>query len=908
MTSLNKNKGFISKIVGIIIIVAGCLFLTESLFNIFFFKQSPSNNTVLGVATSFCFLLSGISLFFLDSKIKSQSQKAIVVICAGVILLTGIWNLSEYLFNFNFVRNVRFSKDFRPIAAVFFERMSLVISINFTLLGIIFLLLSKKNFHWSIQILLIALIPGSVLAILIYFFGMTFLDNVLELNKAPFSAAILFIITITGVFFSSTFGYARLPFINKIAGFFILVLLTRSIIFFAINKNNEQADVTYKQVEQTHEVLLVSEKINASSAELQNTTMAFLISADENLALLFKKDENILKNLFVSLATLKKNGNDRQSFIDTLGKQVTSYIFFQNRRLDIRKTKGFDEKQIIALNSQSEALRAKVVASLNSIEQEQNHFLLERKNKSNLTVINSSKLLTLLQFVLLFLMIIALRIIYRNVKFRNQIESDLKNSLKDVSDYKHALDASSIVVITDENGIIKEVNNNFCKVSKYNGEELTGKRYPFAISEFHTDEFNRELWDTIRSGSVWRGEIKNKAKDQSYFWLDTTIVPFLDDEGKPYQYVAVRSDITQRKELEEKIRQINEGLQKSVEDKTAEVIEKEQQYRFLLQNMREGIQVIGYDWRYRFVNDSVVHQSKYSNEELLGRTMMEMFPEIENTALFKILQKCMTARNAQIAENEFTLLDGKRGCLELSIQPVPEGLLIISMDITERKKAAQDLIEERLKQQELITETTIRTQREEKNKLGRELHDNINQILATVKIYLGLAKSGQNVEEDLVGKSYDYVIEAMKAIRKLSHSLAAPSLEESNLKEALHRLIEDINVLNDLKIQLLIEENCFEINKDKELTLYRIVQEQLSNIIKYANAKTVIIQVKIVDDNLLLSVVDDGVGFDTLKKSAGIGLHNIRSRIEFYGGKMIIASSPGKGCAVEVALPHLVSK
>ena len=143
-------------------------------------------------------------------------------------------------------------------------------------------------------------------------------------------------------------------------------------------------------------------------------------------------------------------------------------------------------------------------------------------------------------------------------KFRNKVEKALKNSLKDISDYKHALDESSIVVITDQDGIIRKVNDNFCKITKYTREELIGQDHRIINAGYHTKEFIRDLWITINNGEVWKGEIKNKAKDGTYFWLDTTIVPFMDEHGKPYQYVAIRSDITQRKELEEEIIQFNQ--------------------------------------------------------------------------------------------------------------------------------------------------------------------------------------------------------------------------------------------------------------------------------------------------------------------------------------------------------------
>jgi PAS domain S-box-containing protein len=158
-------------------------------------------------------------------------------------------------------------------------------------------------------------------------------------------------------------------------------------------------------------------------------------------------------------------------------------------------------------------------------------------------------------------------------------------------------------------------------------------------------------------------------------------------------FLIIYKNTRARNKAEAEIKNLNASLEDRVKEKTNEVVEKEKQYRFLLQNMREGIQLIGYDWKYRFVNNSVVEQSKYSNEELLGHTMMEKYPGIENTELFKTLQRCMTARTSEILENEFTFPDGSQEWFELSIQPVPEGLFILSMDITERKKAEDALIQ-----------------------------------------------------------------------------------------------------------------------------------------------------------------------------------------------------------------------
>jgi two-component system sensor histidine kinase UhpB len=230
--------------------------------------------------------------------------------------------------------------------------------------------------------------------------------------------------------------------------------------------------------------------------------------------------------------------------------------------------------------------------------------------------------------------------------------------------------------------------------------------------------------------------------------------------------------------------------------------------------------------------------------------------------------------------------------------------LVLVNDITEKRRTEADAARQVILQQKLIAETSIQVQEREREEIGKELHDNINQVLAVANLYLQHAIIKDNLQSEPLQKSHENIQLAIEGIRKLSRTLVAPSLGDITLLKAIENLIELIELTKSLHLELSVG-NFHEdtLDKDIKLMIYRIVQEQVNNILKHSRAKNVFIQLSLTAENLVLVVKDDGIGFDTNKSTRGIGLRNITNRAEYYDGNARIISAPGLGCTLEVTIP-----
>ncbi|QNA43193.1 MEDS domain-containing protein [Lacibacter sediminis] len=262
-------------------------------------------------------------------------------------------------------------------------------------------------------------------------------------------------------------------------------------------------------------------------------------------------------------------------------------------------------------------------------------------------------------------------------------------------------------------------------------------------------------------------------------------------------------------------------------------------------------------------------------------------------------------------ETRYDLADNLSFWYDIRLFPIPNeekeifGLVLACTDITERKQLEIQLEQERMERQLQITDAVITAEENERQEIGRELHDNIQQILASARLFLSMINKENSSEPPfLYQRQTDELIStAIHEIRNLSHSMITPFMEKTTLKEAIEKVIYNITSTSDIKINLetagLDEEK---LSEKLRLTVYRIIQEQFSNILKYAKASAVSLNIVQDDEQLTLTIQDNGIGFDTSKKATGIGLMNIKARASLFNGEVTIRSSPGQGFALSVVM------
>lgn len=607
-------------------------------------------------------------------------------------------------------------------------------------------------------------------------------------------------------------------------------------------------------------------------------------------------------------------------------------------------------------------------------------------------------------------------LVARDITEAKQMLDALRDSMKETADYKYAIDQASMVDIADRKGNILYANENFCNAAGYSMAELAGKNHKLLNSGYHSKEFFKDLWKTVGSGAVWRGEIREKSSDGSFFWVDTTIVPFVDDSNSPYQYLSIRKDITARKKAEEEVLQRNHeikermkelrGLYKiselsskseisieqllqqamliipesyqypeitcvridclgyciesenfletkweqnvvislngdsvgkiqvyyteerpleyegvflkeerefinslaqmlasSIERRTAALSlqESEQKFRSLVEQTYVGVYILQ-DLKFVYVNPGLEKISGYSATQLLNGVSLNQL--IHDDDWNKVMENYQSRLSGGLTKDQYVIKvirsDGEVRYVELILSGLlyngKASVIGTVIDVTDR-------IVEETKINLAVTEA----QERERLDIGMELHDNVKQILAISQLHIDIAK--QFIKDDknpseVLDKTRSFIGEAIFEIRRLSHQLAPVVDNAIDFDEVIRNLVDNINHNGKLTIRLYIDELKGSLSKNLQTAVYRILQEQFSNIIKHADAKTVIVSLKQIDADIVLKIQDDGKGFDTTKEKSGIGLENIKRRAQIFAGTMIVKSKPGKGCEMIVTMKN----
>ncbi len=252
----------------------------------------------------------------------------------------------------------------------------------------------------------------------------------------------------------------------------------------------------------------------------------------------------------------------------------------------------------------------------------------------------------------------------------------LLNANKIISDYKFALDESSIVAVTNQKGVIIHVNDNFCKISQYSREELIGQDHRIINSGYHDKSYIKNIWATISTGKIWKGELKNRAKDGTIYWVYTTIVPFINEKGLPYQYIAIRSDITESKKLEE----------------------QQALFSLIINSSDDAIFSYNADGLFTSWNPGAEKQFGYSFKEIIGKYITIIIPhnllEEENEIMIKI-KNGLTINHYETLRRK---KDGELINVSLTVSPIINlkgeflGVSKISRNITDRKVKENEII------------------------------------------------------------------------------------------------------------------------------------------------------------------------------------------------------------------------
>jgi PAS domain S-box-containing protein len=450
------------------------------------------------------------------------------------------------------------------------------------------------------------------------------------------------------------------------------------------------------------------------------------------------------------------------------------------------------------------------------------------------------------------------------------------------------------VISTDLHFIIKSWNKGAQEMYGLEAHEVVGRPSPKVLKHEFLTEDRERAWAKLRTVGKWKGEILHSHKDGRKLFLEINCSSIRDQQGKTIGYVSICRDITD-------MRRVKEAL-----------VAEQQRLRDLVQNVPGVV----YQWEENYDGTFGFTYVSPKMEEYFGVKVDEIFkhpadlihPEDQQRWRDSVEEANRTEKPWEF-EGRLLYPDGSikwwRGSSIMSTKN-ERGRIYngIMFEITAQKDLETRLAEEETRKKSELIKAIMEAQEKERRELSSELHDNVNQILTTCKLLLEIA--GNNpAEPRFIDECYKNIQLVIQEIRNISHNLTPHTLKDLGLAAAIRDLVEKINQSGKLTIRITSFFNLGEeeISPDIKLTLFRIIQETISNVLKHSRAAELRIGISRVGDRVQLQLIDNGHGFDERMVKRGLGLNNIHNRIEFYKGSLQLRTAPGQGCELNVELP-----
>ncbi|MBK6401794.1 MAG: response regulator [Rhodocyclaceae bacterium] len=494
------------------------------------------------------------------------------------------------------------------------------------------------------------------------------------------------------------------------------------------------------------------------------------------------------------------------------------------------------------------------------------------------------------------------------VAYRDIAQRQIKATQRDLENQKFALDQHAIVSITDTRGIITYANDRFCEISGYRREELLGRSHNIVNSGLHPAEFFAEMWRTIESGRTWQGEIRNRAKDGNFYWVAATVVPFLDEHGKPYQYAGIRTDITRSKQMRDEL----------------------QEQLHFVQELIEAIPLPTYfkdvHGRYMGLNRAFETVFECRRDELIGRTIFDLGPLDVEDARYHDQRDNELYQAPQPQSYERRMRWGQGDWRSMLYQKAPlthadgsvRGLIGLIADVTDLRTAEREALH--AKEQ---AEAASRAKSDFLANMSHEIRTPMNGVIGMTELVLDTDLDDEQREYvRIIKSSAESLLTVINDILDFSKIEAGKmQIDQTtfNLAELLGETLKSLALRAHQKglemiCQMAPELPVWVVGDPGRLR--QVLVNLIGNAIKFSEHGEVVLAVTSVDDGsrLKFSVIDSGIGIPTDKLDhifeafaqqdssttrrfggTGLGLSISARLVDMMNGRIWVESQPGKG-------------